>query len=79
MTVFTTDDLEYYFTYLDQLRESGQTNMYGGAQYLRSVYPELSKEESGKVLTLWMETFDNQNTVSERVQKVKKERQNNEL
>lgn len=71
MTVFTTDDLECYFTYLDQLRESGRTNMYGGAQYLRSAYSELSKKESSKVLTLWMETFDNQNTVSERVQKAR--------
>lgn len=48
---------EEMLDYLDALRASGVTNMFGGGVYLREEYPGLSKEESHKVLAYWMETF----------------------
>jgi len=47
-------------TYLDALRESGITNMFGARPYLMDVFPELSKDEAGKVLSYWMQTFGNE-------------------
>lgn len=55
-----------YLEYLDDLRESGVTNMYGAASYLRSEFNELNKEDAAKILIHWMETF------SERHASVKK-------
>lgn len=54
---FATDEM---LTYLDDLRDSGETNMFGAAAYLREDFPELSKAESYSVLSYWMDTFDNQ-------------------
>jgi hypothetical protein len=48
---------EGYFNYLDDLRESGVTNMYGAVPYLISEFPSLSQEEAKKVLINWMESF----------------------
>ena len=47
---------EEYFTYLDELRESGETNMYGAGAYLQAEYG-LDKTTARKVLAKWMETF----------------------
>ena len=49
----TNEHLEY----LDDLRESGITNMYGARPYLMAEFPELSKAEAGAILTYWMKTF----------------------
>jgi len=49
---------EEYYRFLDRLRESGATNMFGAAPYLQVSYPELSKEEATKVLVNWMDAFD---------------------
>lgn len=43
-----------YFTYLDKLRESGRTNMFGASPFLRDAFPELSEEQAKAVLTSWM-------------------------
>jgi hypothetical protein len=48
--------LRRMFDYLDELRESGQTNMYGAGPYLVRKFG-VSREESHKVLQLWMEMF----------------------
>ena len=52
----TTEMLEY----LDDLRESGVTNMFGARPYLQNEFPELSTQEAAKVLVFWMETFPRQ-------------------
>lgn len=47
---------EEMLEYLDELRESGETNMYGAGPYLIkdfSVNPEIARQ----VLMYWMETF----------------------
>ena len=48
---------EEYFLFLDELRESGATNMFGGAPYLQAVFPELDQKAAKKILVKWMETF----------------------
>jgi hypothetical protein len=45
-----------YFAYLNVLRESGVTNMFGAAPYLQREFG-LSKHEARDVLTKWMESF----------------------
>lgn len=45
-----------YFKYLDALRESGETNMYGARPYLVEEFG-LSKERAGEALQEWMNTF----------------------
>ena len=43
--------------FLDNLRESGVTNMFGAAPYVQDMFPELSKSEAKSVLIHWMKTF----------------------
>jgi hypothetical protein len=52
------EDLELleYFEYLDVLRESGVTNMFGAGPYLRDEFG-LDKREARQVLLEWMQTF----------------------
>lgn len=36
-----------YFDYLEELRQSGETNMYGTARYLEREFPELQDTSGG--------------------------------
>ena len=45
------------FGYLDDLRQSGVTNMYGARPYLVSDFDMDSGELAGEVLAAWMKTF----------------------
>lgn len=45
-----------HLKYLDELRESGETNMYGAGSYLRNEFV-ISKAEASHILSYWMETF----------------------
>jgi hypothetical protein len=47
---------EEHLDYLDGIRESGQVNMFGAAQYIAEAFG-LSKKDSRTVLMFWMETF----------------------
>ena len=42
--------------YLDRLRASGTTNMFGAASYLVAEFPELSLTEARDILIQWMES-----------------------
>jgi len=42
--------------YLDGLRETGITNMYGAGEYLERKF-DLTKGDARKILAHWMETF----------------------
>ena len=42
--------------YLLELRDSGETNMFGAAPYLQDEFG-LSKGDARSILTQWMETF----------------------
>ena len=48
----TTEHLEY----LDGLRESGITNMFGARPYLIEAF-DLDERVAGKVLSYWMKSF----------------------
>lgn len=48
---------EEYFEYLDALRETGVTNMFGAAPYLESEF-EMSRKDARDILVEWMETFE---------------------
>ena len=46
-----------YFQFLENLRESGVTNMFGAAPYLANAF-SLSKSEARDILLKWMESYD---------------------
>jgi hypothetical protein len=50
---FVTDE---HLEFLDELRESGEINMFGAAPYLSDIF-DLSSQDARKVLTYWMQTF----------------------
>ena len=45
-----------YFAYLELLRDSGVTNMFGAGPYLEEAFG-LSRSEARKVLISWMESY----------------------
>lgn len=49
-----------YFIYLERLRESGVTNMYGAVPYLQRAFSELACDRSRahEILTAWMRSYD---------------------
>ena len=46
-----------HLEFLDGLRETGVTNMFGAASHLRQEFPALGKQDARKVLVEWMESF----------------------
>ena len=46
-----------HLLYLDDLRESGVTNMFGAAPYLDATFGEINTRESHTILGYWMESF----------------------
>ena len=51
---FCTDE---HLDFLDDLQESGETNMFGAAPYLREEFDDLTKDEARKITVYWMKTF----------------------
>ena len=47
---------EEYFNFLDSLRDSGVTNMFGAGPYLQEVYG-LSRHEARDIVLEWMQTY----------------------
>mgnify|MGYP003344065363 FL=1 len=56
------ENREMYFNYLDQLRESGITNMFGASPYLQEAF-DLDRYEAKDVLLEWMQTFSARKSV----------------
>lgn len=50
----TNEHLEY----LDELRESGVTNMYGASVYVERLF-EIESKEAKNILMYWMQSFGN--------------------
>lgn len=48
--------IEEYFEYLDWLRDSGQTNMFGATPYLSEEF-KINKTRANEILNLWMNSF----------------------
>ncbi len=47
---------EEHLDYLDELRESGVTNMFGARPYLEETF-NLTSKEASQILSYWMKTF----------------------
>ena len=47
-----------YYIFLEKLRKSGVTNMFGAVPYLIDEFPELDKQSAKKILVEWMKTYD---------------------
>lgn len=45
-----------YLEYLDDLRESGETNMFGARPYLADEF-DLEAKQAGKILSYWIKSF----------------------
>ena len=48
---------ESHLRFLDILRESGITNMFGAAPYLVETYENITLRDARDILSYWMETF----------------------
>lgn len=53
------ENLQYeeQYQYLEDLRRSGVTNMFGAIPYLRDEYPELTYNEARTILSSWMRNY----------------------
>lgn len=47
---------EEHLVYLDELRESGETNMYGAPAYLIGEF-DFTRKEALDITSYWMDTF----------------------
>jgi len=47
---------EEYYRYLDELRDSGVTNMFGASSYLEKTF-SLSRTNAINILSLWMKNY----------------------
>lgn len=56
--IVTDEHLEY----LDALRESGVTNMYGAGQYLESAF-DVNRKDASVILVFWMRTFSERHQI----------------
>jgi len=53
----TTDQEKEVFNFLNELRISGVTNMYGASPYIEDIF-SINESEARKLLILWMENFN---------------------
>jgi hypothetical protein len=61
MTTRKTTSIEQdSMEFLNGLRESGATNMFGATPYLMDEFPELSKPEAREIMSLWMKNFNDE-------------------
>lgn len=51
------EDLLGYFEFLEDLRKTGLTNMFGARPYLQTAFPDLSDKEAKEILVKWMESY----------------------
>jgi len=48
---------ETHLLFLDRLRQTGLTNMYGACPYLREAFAGMDNKTASTVLAYWMRTF----------------------
>ena len=53
----TLEQLESCFEYLEELRQSGDTNMFGASPYVEEEF-DFTKQLAGKVLSAWMKNYN---------------------
>lgn len=64
----TSEKLSDCFAYLDALRESGITNMFGASPYLQKAMKIKDRDLGIKILSAWMKTFSHEKSPEVRVQ-----------
>jgi hypothetical protein len=68
-TEFSQAEYEEFFEYLDTLRASGTTNMYGASPFVADQFG-LDKREAKTAVMAWMNTFgDGSSTPKDRAKK----------
>jgi hypothetical protein len=60
----TTKQEQEVLEYLNMLRDSGVTNMFGATPYIEAEYG-LDKKESRRLLSLWMKNFNDEGKYDE--------------
>ena len=55
------EEWEEYYQVLEGIRQSGITNMFGAAPYLKEFCPELSHKLSQAILVNWIRNYDELN------------------
>ena len=56
----TTSTEQEILEYLNDLRNSGATNMFGALPYLTAEFPDETKQECKRCLMLWMNNFNDE-------------------
>ena len=64
---YSQSEITAIFQYLDSLRESGITNMYGSPQYLQDAF-DLDSTLAKEFFKLWAETFSRETSAEERAE-----------
>ena len=57
-----TEEVKEVFTYLNELRDSGVTNMFGATPYLVDEFG-FDKRNAANYLILWMQSYKNEKDV----------------
>lgn len=52
------EDWEEYYQMLENIRQSGITNMFGSAPYLKEFCPELSHKLAQAILVNWIHNYN---------------------
>ena len=60
----TTNQEQEVLTYLNMLRDSGATNMFGAVPYIEEEF-DLNSKEARSLLTLWMANFNDEGKYDE--------------
>mgnify|MGYP005817548545 CR=1 FL=1 len=63
-----------HLEFLDDLRGSGSTNMYGAGPFLTAKFPELTEKAALAYVVYWMETYGIRQDIKEASNVRKKER-----
>lgn len=54
----TTETEQEVLNFLNFLRSSGATNMFGALPYIEDEFPDLPKKDARAMLMLWMDNFN---------------------
>ena len=60
----TTNQEQEVLTYLNMLRDSGATNMFGATPYIEEEF-DLNSKEAKRLLMLWMANFNDEGEYNE--------------
>lgn len=61
----TTELEKNVFSFLNGLRETSVTNMFGAVPYIRQAFPDMPKFAAKKLLLLWFEVYNEEGNYDE--------------